>query len=318
MEDQWLAPEFAGHQNLGFHAESQTRTGFYLAAPKVTNSLVLAPQRIPQGLRLETDGDSGLPTAARRAAVLSATFLLVYRAAKELDVDPDEFEIIEPRTVRLDGADAVLLIQFCDALINGSGLCDRLVQPSGVDGTVEIAALGRSILNDADSYPLKDFDTSSHRAACDQSCYVCLNRFGNQSFHGLLDWRLGMDVLSLLVSPEFKAGLDGEFHAPGLRDWRALSKGYAQELSTIAGPRRCAEAGFVDLACLDEADDVWCAVVHPLWDWNRILVEVPKLMDFAANHGTVIPATSFDLARRPVTTLEALRRRHLGRGGLGA
>ena len=42
-----------------------------------------------------------------RAAALSATFILVNRAALELDVDPEEFDVIEPRIFRPSGGVAV-------------------------------------------------------------------------------------------------------------------------------------------------------------------------------------------------------------------
>ena len=301
IENQWIMPAQVSDPRLGFREEHESRMGFFLAAPKVTDSLVIAPRRIPYGLTLS------LQTAAGRAAVYSAAFLLIYKAAQELDVDPNEFEIVTPRTVRLGGLEQVPLVQFCDSLLNGSGLCDWLVRQHASGDTVAIAALSRSILVDADCYPLTDFASPSHRAACDQSCYVCLNRYSNQSFHGLLDWRLGLDALSLLMWSDFRAGLDGRFSTPGLLDWPQLATGYAEELSTIAGPSIWKDAGIVPLACLDQTEDLWCAVVHPLWNWNLLLEKIPEVRQVVARHNCVIPATSFDLARRPVTTLERLR-----------
>ncbi|CAH2396696.1 hypothetical protein MES5069_1430010 [Mesorhizobium escarrei] len=61
---------------------------------------------------------SHLPT---RAAAISATQILVQRAALELDVSSDEFEALEPR---LRGGKPML--QIADSLINGSGLSRRL------------------------------------------------------------------------------------------------------------------------------------------------------------------------------------------------
>lgn len=59
-----------------------------------------------------------------RAAAISATHLLVQKAALELDVAPDEFEALEPR---LRGGRPVL--QIADALINGSGSAGDLESP---------------------------------------------------------------------------------------------------------------------------------------------------------------------------------------------
>jgi hypothetical protein len=74
----------------------------WLAAPKTTDALYLAPTRMPFGLSLERvvgarsleglAGDevlSALAATAVRAAALSATFILVNRAALRLDIDPE-------------------------------------------------------------------------------------------------------------------------------------------------------------------------------------------------------------------------------------
>lgn len=316
LYDQWIDPQFARSPHLGFVEDGPRRDGFYLAAPKVTNSIVLTTDDVPTGVRIDLDPDDDVGRTGRRAALLSATFLIVYRAARELDVDPDEFEIIEPRTSRPAGDRAGAVIQFCDALINGSGLCDWLVR--GDEGRrPRIARLVESIVSDTDSYPLTDLGEAAHRASCDQSCYVCLNRFGNQPFHGLLDWRLGLDVLGLLARPRFEAGLDGEFQEPGLRDWPELASRYAGEIAGIAGTDQCEQVGVVPLACIDGDENLWCAVVHPLWDWDRVFGRIPELAEFAASN-QVRPATTFDLARRPVSMVERLRARFHASGGSGA
>jgi hypothetical protein len=57
---------------------------------------------------------------AARAAAISATHLLVQKAALKLDVAPDEFEALEPRLRH-----GRPMLQIADTLINGSGLCRR-------------------------------------------------------------------------------------------------------------------------------------------------------------------------------------------------
>src|SRR5262249_21204803 len=62
-------------------------------------------------------GEQVLEALARtsvRAAALSATFILVNRAALELDVDPEEFDVIEPRMFRPSGGFAVPVLQFVE------------------------------------------------------------------------------------------------------------------------------------------------------------------------------------------------------------
>ncbi|MFT7971864.1 hypothetical protein, partial [Salmonella enterica] len=57
----------------------------------------------------------------------------------------------------------------------------------------------KNILNNKTAYPLAEFLQSDHRERCFQGCYHCLHRYGNQPYHGLLDWRLGLDVIQLLL-----------------------------------------------------------------------------------------------------------------------
>jgi hypothetical protein len=48
--------------------------------------------------------------------------------------------------------------------------------------------------------------------------------------------------------------------------------------------------------------------VHPFWDWNSLLGSRPELMAFQEQRGRLRPATTFDLARRLVSTVENCRR----------
>jgi hypothetical protein len=38
---------------------------------------------------------------------------------------------------------------------------------------------------------------------CDSACYKCLKDYRNMAYHGLLDWRLAADMLTLLRGGEF-------------------------------------------------------------------------------------------------------------------
>lgn len=305
IEDQWIAKPFIGDSNLGLEETGEAKEGLILAAPKVTNSLVLTPGKIPTGIRIDLEKDFHIGPVGRRAALISASFLVVYSAAQELDVDPDEFEIVEPRTYSRGRGSTGALIQICDALVNGSGLCNWLGRPDS-SGETPIFRIIRSILRDSGAYPLLDFDTPEHRGECDQSCYRCLNRFGNQPYHGLLDWRLGLDMLSLLLDDTFSGGLDGDFSGPGLRDWPELSERYAKEVSELAGTSTRLEIGSVWVGLIHESEDLWAALVHPLWDWEEVLDELDELRTFSTSH-RVVPLSTFDAARRPAHSVERIR-----------
>src|SRR5262249_33096848 len=154
---------------------------FWLAAPKTTDALFLAPAQVPAGLRINRVGgkeQAGITSV--RAAALSATYLLVNRAALELDLDPEEFDVIDPRPYAPAGVPLPLL-EITDHLVNGAGFCERLARP---EGEPLIVRLVRSMVRDRGEYPLKDFlgdaaDPRAHPRTCDQACYVCLHRYGN-------------------------------------------------------------------------------------------------------------------------------------------
>jgi hypothetical protein len=164
----------------------------------------------------------------------------------------------------------------------------------------------RQITEDRDQEPLSDLVKTEHAAECDQACYECLCRFGNQPYHGVLDWRLGLDVISLLLNPKFNAGLDGIFEQPGLRDWNTLASQYADEVLELQGGAARHIIG--GLQIVQVALRKWAAIVHPFWDWNVLLSLKPELAAFQERHGRLKPATTFDLARRLVSTVEMCRR----------
>ena len=95
--------------DVGNFKEDQPAEGineFYIAASRVTDTLVLAPTEMNQYLDVVNanghSSQSPLKTAFR-AGALSACFMIIFEAARRLDVDPDEFEVLEPR-VFFDGS----------------------------------------------------------------------------------------------------------------------------------------------------------------------------------------------------------------------
>jgi hypothetical protein len=302
--NQWISPEY--EQNVRFREYGdEVRSRVFLAAPKVTDSLVLSPRTMPNGLR-QGDTLRGGQNVGIRAAAISATYLIVFNAARVLDVAPEEFEVLEPRPYGSADGERLPLLQICDALVNGSGLCEQLGQP-GRSGHPLIAEMLRSIVDNGDRYPLADFSEASHRNSCDQSCYRCLSRFGNQTYHGLLDWRLGFDYLQLLLSDTFQAGLDGDYSSAGLVDWQELVRRYTREISELTRIDQCDLIDDVTLVCVDQVTDLWVAIVHPFWDWDKTLYAKSGLQQHIIDHPLTYPVTTFDLARRPVTALERVR-----------
>lgn len=322
LTDQMIAYDkdgalLAGPSVFDPDSSNPTHVGFWLASPKTTDALFLAPASVPDGLRIHRVGgvDQGGITSVRAAAI-SATYILVTRAAIELDIDPEEFDVIEPRPYSSEGV-AVPLLQFTDHLVNGAGFCDRLA--AEIDGEPLIARLVRSIVNDTDKYPLVDFlgvgtDGEPHSEVCDQACYLCLHRYGNQMFHGLLDWRLGLAFLAVMNDATFDCGIENprNLATPALRDWRDNANRYAWEMVRRFGgeAREARDDDSLPAFRLDRSKPHWAVVCHPLWAGKDKLKGLTRNA-FEVYQGSAAKiefVDTFELARRQVSVYEHLQR----------
>jgi DEAD/DEAH box helicase domain-containing protein len=169
----------------------------------------------------------------------------------------------------------------------------------------------QSIIRDPAAFPIKvfrsvrnDFD---HAGQCDQACYICLQRYGNQAYHGLLDWRLGLSFLEALNSHSFRCGLDGIFESPSLSDWPKLARRYATELATrYRTDGEVRDVGKLVAFRLDRSRDQWALVVHPLWDIDNPSGILQEAIDLLGTQPEF--ADTFELSRRQVSTRERLVR----------
>ena len=149
----------------------------------------------------------------------------------DLDADPTEFEALAPRLRDL-GGHKVPVLQIADDLVNGSGFCRKLLDDDGA----YLKGMVRSILDDRTAWPLNAMlagtndDVVAHSEACNQSCYRCIQRYGNRHLHGLLDWRYGMSFLRLVFDPNHRCGLEGP-DVPELEGWHAT---LARDLAGLA------------------------------------------------------------------------------------
>ncbi len=310
LPEQWIAidsqsqlPRLA----YGFEEDKSIpdHRGVWLAAPKTTDALFLAPVSVHHGLRAHMVGAGTQRRTAVRAAAISAAYLLVNRAARELDIDPEEFDVLEPR-FSMEKGRAVPLLQISDHLVNGAGFVERLAQAMP-GGRPYVGELVSSIVSDRAEYPLEDLLGGTHRASCDTSCYLCLQRYGNQAFHGLLDWRLGLAFLEMLVKKDWPCGLDGQFVGSALEDWPRLAKQYVDDLAHFDLQERGTFSGLEGFRLKGMSG--WALVVHPLWHRKNPKGVLEQACDeIEAATGSVPQLVdTFDLARRMVGKREDLK-----------
>jgi Lhr-like helicase len=247
-----------------------------LGMVKRTDALLLGRRDAVPGLDLRPY-DPG-----RRGAWYSLGFLLRAEAARLLDIGLAELTV--GSSVRHVDGRAHVEVFLADALENGAGYCTRLGQRDQLE----------RLLTRADRFA-SELGKPPHDG-CDSSCPDCIRDFTNLIFHPLLDWRLGRDLLDLLLGRP----IDTErwIHEEGL-----YAKAFADDF--FGRPVRL-EGG----AWAVHGDDGVAIVRHPLESptegGDPRAGGLTKRMDQAyveakdlAKGSPVRFVSSFDLQRRP-------------------
>ena len=143
------------------------------------------------------------------------------------------------------------------------------------------------------------------------SCYRCVQRFSNRSYHGLLDWRLGLAYLRALVNPAYGCGLNpGEDELPELAGWSTRAHALAEEVALMRPSAMHSETlPYTGLSCIVEQSGTgtWRYVVlHPLWKKDMDTLIAILGTDYQEG---MIPVDTYNLERRPLRVLADLRER---------
>lgn len=200
-----------------------------------------------------------------RAAYYSAAFLLQRILADKLDVDPMEIEIAEITRKPLEDETErfVAEIILTDELANGSGFVRKLKE--------EYEEILKSVFSSPDRKYVENILSESHRANCSEACYDCLKVFRNMSYHGLLDWRLGVGLLRILYDSNYQSGTDGIFESYiELFDWQQTAYSLAEEL-VISFPEINLDDSF-DLPVLEKNEASIFIIIHPFWQVEDLKV----------------------------------------------
>ena len=310
IPNQYVLPESS--RSYGWEAGgNQPITNVRLMSRKMTDSLYLTLSQSPSVLAMERIGRLPHQTSMRGAAI-SAIQLLLQRAALELDVAPEEFEMLEPRLRH-----GRPMLQISDMLVNGAGFCRRLATRES-DGLPLISKLMVSLIHDEADDLVSSYFEEQHRFGCDQACYRCMQRYGNRAYHGLLDWRLGIGFVRAMVDPNYQAGLDGKWSFPELLDWKALAQRAADELVRLRPTQMsCSQAGSEALPLL-----TWkragrieeYLLVHPMWRLDSAGMSMKPLKTALSGRDATRLRfiDSFDVLRRPLRALDQASMRPMG------
>jgi hypothetical protein len=179
-----------------------------LLSRRQTDVLIVSMESWPAGFFADP------ATVAGRASWYSFAFLLRTCAAALLDVDVQELEA-GIRTRELSG---IPIGQgfLCDTLENGAGYCRWLAQPDNFG-----LLLARACdLTEGDV--ARKWVEPDHGDRCDTSCNDCLRDFYNMQYHGLLDWRLALDMVRLACDPKAKIDITSDWGNGVENPWRRL------------------------------------------------------------------------------------------------
>jgi DEAD/DEAH box helicase domain-containing protein len=292
FEGQWIDDRFQGGPGgIGFGADSPEEA-IALVAPKTTDLLRVRPASTPAGICL----DPAANRAAVKAAYYSAAFIVRAAAAERLDIDPDELDISNVRRVEAEPGNRVGEIVISDHLANGAGFAARVAETwSNVLGSlVNVAA-------PENTFPGR-LISAAHRSNCDASCYDCLRQYRNMSYHGLLDWRLGLSLLRVLASSQFRCGVDGDFGVPDLDGWADAARSLRD---SFCDSFNCTPRAFGPLPGF-ETGPRKVVIIHPLWDWEHPVGLLAAAQASVAADDQLQPLDTFNILRRPSWAYQSL------------
>jgi hypothetical protein len=246
--------------------------------------------------------------ASRKAAWYSAATIIQRAVALELDVDSLDIEIASVH--KLDDVNARgAELYLADEHPNGAGLVDwasrhwaDLLQGC-VEATGPLATLGRMIREEC--------KRSSTTGQVWRSPDVLLRGFRNRQLHGLIDWRLGIELLQVMREPSFVPGRDllVEAWSVGQDSWdkhvSQLAETYciAYERGSSSHLKGCLGVhGWIGGEGGTPDDRTMFVVSHPLWSQTILNANTigPAIRQLATenNASRVRLVDSFNLSHR--------------------
>lgn len=267
-----------------------------LLSRRYTDVLVAGIERWPAGVFADPT------TVEGRAAWYSFAFWLRQAAAARLDVDTNELEA-GFRSISQTGR-PVGQAFLSDRLENGAGYCRLLADPDQFESLLahaRPAARGSIAAEWTEILPQLARPTP-HGLECDTSCNRCLRDFGNLPYHGLLDWRLALDMARLATS--YSARIDlGASWVDRENPWLRLVAGVQAPVPSALARLRYRPAIEVGgLRVYLHADRPRVLIErHPLWTndhpaWRQAVEETRRQHP---DYGEPLPVNPFRVVRRP-------------------
>jgi DEAD/DEAH box helicase domain-containing protein len=305
LEHQWIENRFQNEPDLGvatFVPETPPDR-VALAAPKTTDVLRIHPAAVPSGLRLDplapaaADAHLRATGASVKASYYSGAFILRSVASELLDIDPEELNVSNLRAVFSGGSAHLGEIVVNDYLPNGAGFTNWIYHHLG-----DVLQAATALPPDPETFA-GSLVLPQHMEACDHACPDCLRTYRNMSYHGLLDWRLGLSLLRVLMDPGYRCGVDGNFGYPELENWLADARELRDTFCSAF--TACTPETYGALPGLSIGNTA-VLLVHPLWDAGHPFGLLADAREAIPQRCEVRYFDSFNLKRRPSWTYQAL------------
>ncbi|MCZ7666525.1 MAG: DUF1998 domain-containing protein [Chloroflexi bacterium] len=204
-------------------------------------------------MRWDKNKNENQVVASRRAAWYSFAFFLRSAAAQQLDVDPNELQA-GLRTFKGENKQVQAEVFIADTLQNGAGYSSYLGQPKVFRALIEY------MLDEGqDGYQMPQHGGKD--GPCGSACYDCLKDYGNMAYHGLLNWRLAMDMAQLILIQPTPQSTDLTSLINLSGHWDTIMTGLTQRFCNDFGghPTHFGKLQGVKMK------NRGFAVVHPLW-----------------------------------------------------
>jgi Lhr-like helicase len=250
-------------QAQGRHVKGSGNTyRIALLSKRRTDVLLVSLQTWPPGVFADPT------TVEGRAALYSFAFWLRAAACTFLDVDPDELQA--SFQTKEEAGRVVGQAFLFDKLENGAGYCLYLAQPEVFSKLLE-----QEDLSQPNSLA---FRWLQHQQTCDTSCNNCLRDYSNLAYHGLLDWRLALDMARLLRNARAPVDLQSPWGEEQENPWRRLVEQVLPPLLENLGFQQVSQDFLLPVWTGNRGREVRI-VRHPIWTdehpiWQQTVEQV--------------------------------------------
>ena len=250
--------------------------------------------------------DSDREIACRKAAWFSAATILQRAIALELDVDSLDIEIASVHKYK-DDDECGTELYLADEHPNGAGL----VGWAHKQWTELLAGcldpLSHKNFSKLGQYIRVECERAQVEGQEWRSPDLLLKGFRNRHLHPLLDWRLGLELLSVMRDPKYVPGVSEYFESwgSGLKSWQKESAEIAENYCSVfgGGNLKPITDGFYLNGWLSEDGETLEVVAHPFWEYDHLLRDsVSKAINSFAKSNALVTSVrlldSFNLSRR--------------------